>query len=169
MNYYYDTFSKHRFIFRHRLVKTSYYSVDFLQWFSLIVTKVSQRVAHNQLIDAKTSLQKSVILSIIWGVSPTWRQPEKNFQNVRAYNFWVMWPVSKILRNLYLYTFSTSLSLKRFSRNPPFSWQFGAFLQHHVKLSETSKIKKIIISESGDQCQRYSGTFLYILLAFVRV
>ena len=40
------------------------------QWFSLIVNKVSQRVANDQIIDGKTSLQKSVILPIIWGVSP---------------------------------------------------------------------------------------------------
>ena len=32
--------------------------------------KVSQRVANNQFIYEKTSLQKSVILSIILGVSP---------------------------------------------------------------------------------------------------
>ena len=41
------------------------------QWFSLNVIKVSQRVANDQIIDGKTSLQKSVILPIIWGVSPT--------------------------------------------------------------------------------------------------
>ena len=41
------------------------------QWFSLIVVKVSQRFANNQIIDGKTSLQKSIILSIIRGVSPT--------------------------------------------------------------------------------------------------
>ena len=46
------------------------------QWFSLILIKVSQRVANSQIIDEKTSLQKFVILSIIWGVSPTKRQPE---------------------------------------------------------------------------------------------
>ena len=41
------------------------------QWFSLIVIKVSQRVANDQIIDWKNNLQKSVILSIIRGVSPT--------------------------------------------------------------------------------------------------
>ena len=41
------------------------------QWFSLNVIKVSQRVANDQIIDGKTSLQKSVILPIIRGVSPT--------------------------------------------------------------------------------------------------
>ena len=35
------------------------------QWFSLIVIKVLQRVANDQIIDGKTSLKKSVILSII--------------------------------------------------------------------------------------------------------
>ena len=38
--------------------------------------KVSQRVANNQFIDEKASLQQFVILSIILGVSPTYRQPE---------------------------------------------------------------------------------------------
>ena len=38
--------------------------------FSLIVTKVSQKVANNQIFDEKTSLQKFVILSKIPGVSP---------------------------------------------------------------------------------------------------
>ena len=41
------------------------------QWFSLNIIKVSQRVANDQIIDGKTSLQKSVILPIIRGVSPT--------------------------------------------------------------------------------------------------
>ena len=41
------------------------------QWFSLIVIKVSQRVANSQFIDKKTSPQKFVILSIIRGASPT--------------------------------------------------------------------------------------------------
>ena len=41
------------------------------QWFSLNVIKVSQRVANDKIIDGKTSLQKSVILPIIRGVSPT--------------------------------------------------------------------------------------------------
>ena len=41
------------------------------QWFSLNVIKVSQRVANDQIIDEKASLQKSVILPIIQGVSPT--------------------------------------------------------------------------------------------------
>ena len=41
------------------------------QRFSLILTEVSQRVAHNQIIGKKASLQKFVILSIIRGVSPT--------------------------------------------------------------------------------------------------
>ena len=41
------------------------------QWLSLNVIKVSQRVANEQIIDGKTSLQKSVILPIIRGVSPT--------------------------------------------------------------------------------------------------
>ena len=41
------------------------------QWFSLIVIKVSQRVANDQIIAGKGCLQKSVILSIIRGVSTT--------------------------------------------------------------------------------------------------
>ena len=41
------------------------------QWFSRNVIKVSQRVANDQIIDEKASLQKSVILPIIQGVSPT--------------------------------------------------------------------------------------------------
>ena len=41
------------------------------QRFSLNVITVSQRVANNQIIDGKTSLQKSVILLIIRGISPT--------------------------------------------------------------------------------------------------
>ena len=39
------------------------------QWFSLIVITVSQRVAKNQVIDEKESLQKIVFLSIIWSAS----------------------------------------------------------------------------------------------------
>ena len=41
------------------------------QRFSLDVINVSQRVANDQIIDGKTSLQKSVILPIIRGISPT--------------------------------------------------------------------------------------------------
>ena len=41
------------------------------QWFFLNVIQVSQRVANDQLLDGKTSLQKSVILPIIRSVSPT--------------------------------------------------------------------------------------------------
>ena len=41
------------------------------QWFSPNVIKVSLRVANNQIIDGKSSLQKSVILPIIRSVSPT--------------------------------------------------------------------------------------------------
>ena len=41
------------------------------QWFSLIFIKVLQRVTNDQIIDGKTSLQKSIMLSIIRGVSPT--------------------------------------------------------------------------------------------------
>ena len=40
------------------------------QWFSLNVTKVSPRIANDQIIDGKISPQKSVILPIIRGVSP---------------------------------------------------------------------------------------------------
>ena len=31
------------------------------------------------------------------------------------------------------------------------------------------KIKELIISKSRDQCPRYSGTFIYILLVLARV
>ena len=41
------------------------------QWFSLNVIKISQRVVNDQIIHEKTSLQKSVILPILRGVSPT--------------------------------------------------------------------------------------------------
>ena len=41
------------------------------QWFSLNIIKVSQRVANDQIIDGETSLQKSVVLPIIRGISPT--------------------------------------------------------------------------------------------------
>ena len=44
------------------------------QWFSVIVIKLLQRVAKNQITDGKTSLQKPVILSIIRSVSPTKQQ-----------------------------------------------------------------------------------------------
>ena len=40
-------------------------------WFYPNVIKVSQRVANDQIIARKTSLQTSVILLIIWGVSST--------------------------------------------------------------------------------------------------
>ena len=46
------------------------------QWFSVIVIKLLQRVAKNQITDGKTSLQKSVILSIIRSVSSTKQQAE---------------------------------------------------------------------------------------------
>ena len=46
------------------------------QWFSLIVMKVSQKVANSHFIDEKTSLQIFIIFSIIPGVSPTKQQPE---------------------------------------------------------------------------------------------
>ena len=46
------------------------------QWFSVIVIKLLQRVAKNQITDRKTSLQKSVILSIIQSVSSTKQQSE---------------------------------------------------------------------------------------------
>ena len=36
-------------------------------------------------------------------------------------------------------------------------------------MSKTSKIKELIISESHDQCPRYSVTFIYILLVLARV
>ena len=42
-----------------------------IQWFSQIVIKVLQKVANNQFIDKKASLQKFVIFSIIRGVLPT--------------------------------------------------------------------------------------------------
>ena len=59
MNYYSDTNSENLHISLSN------------QLFSLIVIHVAQRVACDQIIDRKTSLKKSVILPIIWGVSPT--------------------------------------------------------------------------------------------------
>ena len=51
MNYYSDTYSKHRFIFRHRFGKLDISLSN--QWFSLILNKVWERVAHNQIPDKK--------------------------------------------------------------------------------------------------------------------
>ena len=51
MNYYSDTYSKQRFIFRHRFGKL-HISLN-NQWFSLILIKVWERVAHNQITDKK--------------------------------------------------------------------------------------------------------------------
>ena len=51
MNYYSDTYSKHRFIFRHRFEKLDISLSN--QWFSLILIKVWERVAHNQITDKK--------------------------------------------------------------------------------------------------------------------
>ena len=59
MNYYSDTYSENLHISLSN------------QWFSLIVIQIAQRVANDQIIDGKTSLKKSDILQIIWGVSPT--------------------------------------------------------------------------------------------------
>ena len=42
------------------------------------------------------------------------------------------------------------------------------FLGHHVKPSETCKIKKVMISKSRDQCQKYSVNFIYALLALTK-
>ena len=52
MNYYSDTYSKHRFIFRDRFGKLDISLSN--QWFSLILIEVSERVAHNQITDKKT-------------------------------------------------------------------------------------------------------------------
>ena len=53
MNYYYsDTYSKQRFIFRHRFGKLDISLSN--QWFSIILIEVSERVAHNQITDKKT-------------------------------------------------------------------------------------------------------------------
>ena len=51
MNYYSDTYSKHRFIFRHRFGKLDISLSN--KWFSLILNKVWERVAHNQITDKK--------------------------------------------------------------------------------------------------------------------
>ena len=39
--------------------------------YDFLVIKVSQRIANDKIIEGKTILQKSVILPIILGVSPT--------------------------------------------------------------------------------------------------
>ena len=64
MNYYSDKFETKADSGKLHIILSN-------QWFSLIVIKVSERVANNQFIDEKTSLQKFVILSIIRGVFPT--------------------------------------------------------------------------------------------------
>ena len=43
------------------------------------------------------------------------------------------------------------------------------FLRHNRNLSKTSKILEFIISELRDQYPRYSGLFVYALLALARV
>ena len=43
-------------------------------------------------LNLRTIFQKSIIFLIIWGVTPTSRQTQWNFQNKKDYNFWVMWP-----------------------------------------------------------------------------
>ena len=86
-------------------------------------------------------------------ITTTWVK----FSNRRAYNFWVPLPVLfKIFWNLYVYTSSIRSGVKAFSRDPSFFWEFGVFLWHHVKHSEPSQTKEILISESRDQCPRSS-------------
>ena len=69
MNFYSLTYSKRRF-YSDADSENLHISLSNL-WFSLIVVKVLQRVANDKIIDRKTSLQKSVILPIIRGFSPT--------------------------------------------------------------------------------------------------
>ena len=74
MNYYSDTYSKQIIRNTDSYSDTGSEKLHIIfsnQWFSLIAIKVSQRVANNKFIDEKTSLQKFVILLIIWSVSPT--------------------------------------------------------------------------------------------------
>ena len=74
MNYYSDTYSKQIIRNTDSYSDTGSEKLRIIfsnQWFSLIAIKVSQRVANNKFIDEKTSLQKFVILLIIWSVSPT--------------------------------------------------------------------------------------------------
>lgn len=74
MNYYPDTYSKQIIRNTDSYSDTGSEKLHIIfsnQWFSLIAIKVSQRVANNKFIDEKTSLQKFVILLIIWSVSPT--------------------------------------------------------------------------------------------------
>ena len=54
-------------------------------------------------LEFKRFFQKSVIFLINWVVPPTSHQTEGNSKNITAYNFWFAWPVSKRLRNLFLY------------------------------------------------------------------
>ena len=163
MNYYLDTHSKHRFIFRPD--SENLHISPRNQWFSLIVIKVSQRVANDQIIDGKTSLKKSVILSIIRAflrhndkLSKTSKISEpiisescEQCQRNSGTSIHRLWALSKAQNNF--------PEIRYFLDNS------GAFMRHHVKLSENSKIKKIITSESRDQCPRYSETFIYTLLA----
>ena len=41
----------------------------------------------------------------------------------------------------------------------------GRSFLHYGKMSKTSKIKELVISDSLGQCPRYLGTFIYTLLA----
>ena len=95
-------------------------------------------------------------------------QTQWNFQNKKDYNFWVAWPMSKILRNLYLCTFDTDYSPEQLSRSPSFCIWFGMFIWHHTNMSKTSKIKELVNSDSRDQCPRYPVTFIYTLLALTK-
>ena len=74
-----------------------------------------------------------------------------------------------MLRNLYLCPFRIDLTLEKFFKNSSFCRWFGVFLQNNDNLSETSKIKELIISESRDQRPIFSGTFIYTLLALTEV
>ena len=83
---------------------------------------------------------------------------------ISEYNFWVTWPVSKILTRLYLCFFNINWTLEQLSRSPSFCRQFGTFIWHHDNLSKSFKIKELIISEFRYQsCSGYSGTFIYTL------
>ena len=64
------------------------------QWFSLIAITASQRVGKKQIICAKTSPQKSVILPIIQGIPPTshethWnkKKKEKRIKKIRILSY----------------------------------------------------------------------------------
>ena len=109
-----------------------------------------------------------VFFLIFRGVSPTSYQTQWTSENIGAYNFWVACSVPKIVRNLYLYTFTIDSTLKYISRNLSFCRYFEVFIQHDNNLGKTSKVSKHPIFESFGHFPGYSVTLIYIPLALVR-